>query len=77
MDGSNYPIPKRALPKWLLMIVRPITNKLFTRQFIRNNVNIPWKTDNSKIKRELGIEFRPLQTTMEQSFQVLMDNGIV
>ncbi|MEL6720113.1 MAG: NAD-dependent epimerase/dehydratase family protein [Bacteroidota bacterium] len=75
--GNDYPIPKRALPKWLLMIVGPIANKLFSRQFIRNNVNIPWKADNSKIKKELGIKFRPLQTTMEDSFQVLIDNGIV
>ncbi|MEN0048307.1 MAG: NAD-dependent epimerase/dehydratase family protein [Bacteroidota bacterium] len=75
--GNDYPIPKRALPKWLLMIVGPMTNKLFSRRFIRNNVNIPWKADNAKIKRELGMQFRPLKTTMEESFQVLIDNGIV
>ena len=52
-------------------------NKLFSRQFIRNNVNIPWKADNPKIRRELGMTFRPLKVTMEESFQVLIDNGIV
>lgn len=74
--ASSYPIPKRALPKWLLMIVGPLANKLFTRQFIRNNVNIEWKADNSKIKKELGMNFLPLQQTMEDGFQALVDAGV-
>jgi len=75
--GDKFPLPKRALPKWLLMIVGPFTNKLFTRKFIRNNVNIPWKADNSKIKKELGMTFRPMKETMEDAFQVLIDDGIL
>lgn len=75
--GSKYPLPKRALPKWLLLLVGPFVNKLFTRKFIRNNVNIPWNADNSKIKKELGITFKPLKETMEDSFQMLIDEGII
>jgi hypothetical protein len=75
--GDKFPLPKRALPKWLLMIVGPMANKLFTRKFIRNNVNIPWRADNSKIKKELGMSFRPLKETMEDSFQMLIDEGIL
>jgi nucleoside-diphosphate-sugar epimerase len=75
--GDTFPLPKKALPKWLLMLVGPMTNKLFTRRFIKNNVNIPWNADNSKIKKELGMTFRPLQETMEDSFQVLIDEGII
>lgn len=75
--GADFPLPKRALPKWLLMIFGPMTNKLFTRKFIRNNVNIPWNADNSKIKNELGVTFRPMKETMEDSFQSLIDEGIL
>jgi len=75
--GDNFPLPKRALPKWLLKIVGPMTNKLFTRKFVTNNVNIPWRADNSKIKRDLGISFRPLLETMEDSFQAMIDQGIL
>jgi nucleoside-diphosphate-sugar epimerase len=75
--GDHYPLPTRALPKWLLMLVGPFVNKLFTRQYIKNNVNIPWKADNSKVKNELGMQFRPLKTTMEDAFQVLIDKGII
>lgn len=75
--GSSYPLPQKALPKWLLMIIGPITNKLFTRKFIRNNVNIEWKADNSKIKEELNMTFRPLKVTMEDSFQNIIDEKLI
>ncbi|HEY5371989.1 MAG TPA: NAD-dependent epimerase/dehydratase family protein [Hanamia sp.] len=75
--GDKFPLPKKALPKWLLMIIGPMTNATFTREFIRNNVNVPFRADNSKIKNELGIKFRPLKETMEDSFQVLIDEGIL
>lgn len=75
--GKQFPLPKKALPKWLLMLIGPMVNKLFTRKFIRNNVNVPWKADNSKIKRELSMTFRPLKETVEDAFQSLIDAGIV
>jgi len=75
--GKDYPLPKKALPKWLVMIVGPLTNKMMTRKLVRNNVNVEFKADNSKIRNELGIEFLPMKKTMEDSFQVLIDNDIV
>jgi nucleoside-diphosphate-sugar epimerase len=75
--GDRFPLPKKALPKWLLMIVGPFTNKLFTRPFIRKNIDVPWNADNSKIKRELGMTFRPMKETMEDAFQNLIDEGIL
>lgn len=75
--GNRYPLPSKAMPKWLLMLVGPMANKLFTRDLIRNNVNIEWKADNSKIKKDLGISFKPMKTTMEDSFQALIDEKIL
>ncbi len=75
--GSNYPIPKKAMPKWLLMLVGPLLNKAMTRKFLRNNVDVPFTADNSKIKRELGIEFMPLRKTMEDSFEMLIEEKII
>jgi len=73
----KYPLPPRALPKWLLMIVGPLANKLFTRKFIKNNVNEPWKADNSKIVKELGMEFYPMEKTLIDSFNTLIEAGIL
>jgi len=58
------------------MLFGPMLNKLLSREFIKKNVNVEWKADNSKIKSELGIEFRPMQETMEDSFQALIDAGV-
>lgn len=75
--GNKFPIAKKALPKWLLVAVGPMVNKAFSRKFIRNNVNVEWKADNSKIKKELGIQFRTLQETMEDSFQHLITEKLI
>jgi nucleoside-diphosphate-sugar epimerase len=75
--GNDFPIPKKALPKWLLMLIGPMADKRFTRRFIKNNINVEWKADNSKIKNDLGIEFQPMKTTMEDAFQALVDHEIV
>lgn len=74
--GKAYPVPKRVMPRWLLTIVGPMANKLFTRRFIKSNVDVEWKADNSKIRKELGIRFRPLKETMEDAFEALVENGI-
>lgn len=75
--GSQFPIPSKALPKWLLIAIGPMVNKLFSRKYIRNNVNIPFKANNSKIKNELNLQFRPLKESMVDSFQLLVDEGIL
>ena len=75
--GDKFPLPKKAIPKWLIMLVGPLVNKLFSRKYLKNNVNIAWKADNSKIKKDLGMSFRPLKETMEDSFQIMIDEGIL
>ena len=75
--GKSLPIPKKVLPKWFLMLFGPLANKLFTWKFIRNNIDVVWKADNSKIKSELGIKFIPLEKTMNDSFEVLVKSGVL
>lgn len=75
--GDAFPLPKKALPKWLVMLVGPLLNKALTWRFIRHNVNVAWKADNAKIKKELGMTFRPLQQTMEDTFQAMIDAGVL
>lgn len=74
--GTEYPLPKKEIPKWLIMLVGPYINKLMTRKMLRNNINIPFNANNSKLKTELDVSFRPLKQTMEDGFKVLVDNGI-
>lgn len=73
--GEKFPLPKKAIPKWLIMLIGPLVSKLFSRKYLQNNVDIPWKADNSKIKKDLQISFRSLKETMEDSFQIMIDEG--
>ena len=75
--GDKYPLPKSVAPKWLLMLVGPFVNKAFTRRYVKNNVDVVWQADNSKSKKALGVSYRPLKETMEDSFQMLIDENMI
>ena len=75
--GEKYPLPTKPVPKWLIWLIGPMVNKNLSRKFIQNNVNVEWKADNSKIKKELNMEFMPMQKTMEDGFEVLIEEGQV
>ena len=73
--GKDYPLPKGAAPKWLVWIMAPFAGGGMTRKLVSRNINLPWKADNSKAKRELGITYRPLKETMEDMFQQMINSG--
>lgn len=75
--GNDYPLPKKAAPKWLTVLLGPIMDKTLNRKLLRNNINHEWRADNSKVINELGTKFRPLKQTMEDAFQDLIDNELV
>lgn len=71
--GANYPLPRRALPKWLVWLVGPFSG--IERKFVSLNVNIPWHADNSKGKRALGLQYRPLKESMQDMFAQMIEAG--
>ena len=73
--GKDYPIPRRAMPKWLVWLVAPMVNKAMTRKIVSLNVDLPWKGDNGKSVRELGTSYRPMQESMNDMFQQMIDSG--
>ena len=75
--GQDYPIPRKAMPKWLLWLIGPMVDKTMTRKVVARNINLPWNADNSKGIRELGISYRPLAESMNDFFQQMIDNGLL
>jgi len=73
--GNRFPIPRRPMPKWLVWLVGPLVDKEMTRKMIARNVDLPWKADNSKSKRALGMTYRPLAESMNDFFQQMVDSG--
>ncbi|HCK27271.1 MAG TPA: diaminohydroxyphosphoribosylaminopyrimidine deaminase, partial [Alcanivorax sp.] len=39
------------------------------------NVNLPWRADNSRSREQLGIQYRPLDASLNEFFQQLVDSG--
>ena len=74
--GQDYPVPKKAMPKWLVVLAGPLLDKSLDRRFLRNNINHPWRADNSKSREQLGVSYRPMQETMEDSFDALIEAGV-
>lgn len=72
---NAYPVPRRTLPKWLVWLVAPLADKSITRKMISRNVAYAWRADNGKSIRELGMSYRPLQVTIQDMFQQMIDSG--
>jgi len=73
--GDDYPIPRRVLPKWLAWLFGPLANKALTRRVISLNVNRPWRADNSRSREDLCMEYRPMEESINDFFQQLIDSG--
>lgn len=71
----NYPISTRKIPKWLLWLIAPSVG--MTRKEVSFNVGYPWKADNSKSKRELDMEYRPLKETVLEFFDQLVKAEVI
>lgn len=71
--GERYALPRRALPKWLVWLVAPLSG--LTRKFVARNVDHPWRADNSKGRQALGLHYRPLQESMDDMFSQMIEAG--
>ncbi len=71
--GADYPLPKRALPKWLVWLVGPMVG--LPRKTVSRSVGEPWRADNSKGIKALGLTYRPLKVSLEDMFAQMVDTG--
>jgi len=69
----DYPLPSKPLPYWMVWLVGPTQG--YSRKFVKNNVGIPIKLDNSKSIKSLGIKYRNIEDSICEQFQQLIDNG--
>ncbi|NET08767.1 MAG: NAD-dependent epimerase/dehydratase family protein [Merismopedia sp. SIO2A8] len=75
--GDAYPFPKKTLPKAFVWLVAPLFDKNITRKVVARNIGLPFVADNSKGLRELGMNYRPLATSLTEMFQQLVNHGLV
>ncbi|MCB1176270.1 MAG: aldehyde reductase [Leptospiraceae bacterium] len=73
--GGKYLFPLFHVPKFLVWMLAPFVG--FTRDYIDKNMEIKVSFDNSYTKKDLGLEFTPLENTILDHFEQLLDDGII
>jgi nucleoside-diphosphate-sugar epimerase len=73
--GTRYNISTRKLPKILFYIAGPLMG--FSLKFVRRNVSIPIKIDNSRSIEELGMAFRPIEATISDQVEQIEMDGLM
>ena len=73
--GDDYPLPKRQAPKFLFWLIAPMMG--YTRKYVSKNVGIKVKFDNSYSKKDLNMSYIPIEETIKDHFQQLLDDGLL
>lgn len=72
---GKYPFPWMIAPKFIIWLAAPIFG--LTREFVSKNVGYNIVFDNSYTLKDLDMEFRPVEETVTDHFQQMVDDGIV
>lgn len=73
--GNGFQFPGRKIPKWLFWLIAPFYG--YTREYVSKNTGIRIKFDNSYSKKDLGMSYIPIEQTILEHFQQLLDDGLL
>jgi nucleoside-diphosphate-sugar epimerase len=72
----KYPLPRTLLPKALVWLVGPIAAGV-SRRFVKLNVGYSIGFDNARSRHTLQLHYRPIEETLQQHFQQMIDDGLL
>ncbi len=72
---GNYPLPKGKIPKLFVYLLGPLQG--LSWKYIKLNVGIPIKFDNSYSKKDLGIEYTPVEKTFNDHAEQIIKSGLL
>jgi nucleoside-diphosphate-sugar epimerase len=67
----HLPVPTRSVPTWLFLLVGPFLG--YPARFIRKNIGYEIRFDNTQIREKLGMTFRPLEETLVDQVEQLLN----
>lgn len=73
--GTDYRLPRWTFPKFLVWLTAPAVG--ITRTFVSRNVGYKFNADNSKSRKKLGINYRPIEVSVVEFFEQLANSGQV
>lgn len=68
-------LPLFQAPKFLVWLIAPIFG--ITRDFVKKNVGYPIEFDNSRAKKELGLEFMSVKQSVQDHAKQILDDGLI
>ncbi|PPE73523.1 diaminohydroxyphosphoribosylaminopyrimidine deaminase [Solimonas fluminis] len=71
----QYPFPRKETPTFLVWLVAPLAR--LQRSFVRQNVGLPLRIDNRRSREKLGLSYRPIDQTVVEHFQQMIDDGLM
>ena len=75
--GKKLRLPKNRLPKPMVWAFGPVINKALTRKIVARNIGVPFAVNNKKSKEKLGISYRPMQDSMNEFVEQMLESGYV
>jgi dihydroflavonol-4-reductase len=72
---AEYPLPARMVPFFILYLFGPFIG--VSRTSAWNNIGVKMSLDNSKSKRELGIEYKSLEETLGDMMEQLIAEDVI
>jgi len=68
----NYPVPQRILPNFIVYAASLFDSRL-TFSFLNHNLSIKPKFDNSRAQKELNLQYRPIENSLVDCVNTLID----
>jgi nucleoside-diphosphate-sugar epimerase len=75
MDEFNFKISEKEAPRFFLYLFGWMFG--LTSAFIKRNIGIPLSFNNSKSQKELGIEYIPMEKTIKEMIESLIEHKII
>ena len=73
--GPLYAFPRMTAPKAFVKAAAPVVG--LTRKFVDLNIGYPLAFDNGRSRDELGLTYHPVEQTVTDHFQQMLDDGVV
>ncbi len=73
--GQKFPFPRNQVPKTAFKFIGPLFG--YSKDFIEKNMGYPIFFNADKSKKELGMSYRNIETSLTEHFQQLLDDGVV
>eukprot|EP00003_Mantamonas_plastica_P026197 TRINITY_DN5279_c0_g2_i2.p1 TRINITY_DN5279_c0_g2~~TRINITY_DN5279_c0_g2_i2.p1 ORF type:complete len:368 (-),score=123.82 TRINITY_DN5279_c0_g2_i2:703-1806(-) len=71
----SFPDKDKKLPNWITIVASWFDSKLSTK-WMKANLGADFDFDNSKIKKDLGIEFMDIDESLKTTGDSLIDRGV-